>query len=659
MMENNIKRLFKLEHDIKWHDFLYYGVDRPEISDSSYDTLLSEYHTLLKDTPCFEPSVDLGIPSIKTETLTYPITEQFPIIQKLQTPEKFTQWTKENKNRIIYENKIEGVLIRLVYLEGNLFSIYMKGNNEHGIDISHRRHLIKEIPDVFSDIFFTNKIQYKEVMGIAYCKKGDLEHYVESHELNKDEVTPRSCIASLLKKSDSSDLDDLPIYFKALSVNKGLMEEIKSYITLKSILAEAGFTPPATISESFINEMLTNHVNPIDEEKEDFITGVVGKNDDLKKWVVNLKSGYIEGSKIYGYPPQIVSGKLIGMEWDLSSQGYLVGWGMVLTDDNSDHPIKARVHSPDNYFEKGIKVNTVVEISKNDTGKLSVGRILESGKGEKLVYPVTCPYCQELLVKEKKGSVRCINEGCSGQLFNKMSRMVSPKGLNITSLDKSTLNTLIDHGFLTSSPDIFKLEQKDFLSVDFTDEKSKSIMEEIVKSKKSSLAQWVYASSITRVDMARSAEIAECVNSFVGKTNEHYLDKLMESVTDLTKMFGLFGLDALPIVKYVIGNQKEIREFFSFFDFINNRVNNFNGVLVAISGTWKTYPRVTLEKELLLKGWSLENNVTEQISCLLVGEYPSPGKVAKAKELNIPIVDIRNIYEINSVCKLLNKSCKE
>lgn len=652
-MSNKVKRLLELQSQIKYHDYMYFDQDKPVISDSAYDALVMEYEALLEEHPQFDPKKHtVGFVSPDPSMETAIIVEPMLSIGKHKTKEGFQKWIAQNAPaHEIYEDKLDGMALRLIYNYGNLVCIHTRGNGDLGAVVSHRRHLLLNIPDcIKSDI----DDPVTEYTGEAHCLYADFDQWVVRHGLDPKDTDPRSSVSGLMKRSKATDRDDLPIYFKCYNANSVVRSKYDSYAQLRGHFIDAGFEPPRLFNRTKVEELLNLPGKPVEDYPVD---GIVVKNDDLRTWEIEQPAQYYTYAICYKYPTPSIRTKVTDIDWSIANDGELIGTLIYEPVDYEGTKLtRAKLDYAASYFEKGLRVGSIIDVTKSNEIIPRLVGLVDPGTGPKLAFPEHCPFCSEPVRMDDDGKTAyCVNPDCEGQLLKQLTRITEREALDIKGLGGKRIQALLDNGFLSNPYELFDLTEEDLINSGIDLATSGSIMEQIGKLDEKDISRWLFALAIPNLGIVRAIEISNLAstNGLNDGLKFHDLNDLITILTDGKFLQEMFGLDGLVIGSHIKQNEEDIRKFLSHYTFGKERGPQLTGIPVAISGAWPVLSRQLLAEGLLNAGYALSDTVTKSAKILLIGKNPSPSKLAKAEKWNIPTLNILSIYDINTIAVLI------
>ncbi|QDB70308.1 putative DNA ligase [Aeromonas phage CF8] len=634
-----------LEKQIKYHDYLYSVADKPIISDSEYDILVQRYHTLLSEHPEYKPSHTPGFVDVPEGFKVVKLVEPMISILKKKSVDDFQQWIKKNtEGGEVYEEKLDGLGLRLIYKFGGLTIAHLRGSQtQEGLDVTHRVKLVSNIPKQIDEF---KHLEYSHVDGEVFCMFKDLERYCEQWDKDYAETEPRSTVSGMMKRLKDNERDTLTMYFRAYGASTSVRALCNDYEHLRTKLEDWGFDTPQRLDGSLLQSLYKL------KERPDFgypIDGIVVKVNDLSKWNDTHMVGYYTYTACYKFPTRCLETKLKDVIWGLSTQGELVG---VVTYDPVEYDgtilQRAKFDYANEYIKAGIRIGSIIQVTKANEIIPNIVGVKEIGNGKKIEFPTKCPCCDSLLVIETPAVRRCVNDSCSGKFLKQMNRLVGPRGLDIKGLGKKGLEALVDAGYLSSPQDLFKLTRDDYLNLDVFDQNQvDSILEQISETPKLPLNNWLFASCIPNMGVVAALELAQEQGKLFSE-----LSTLMDVLKNSDILVSLFGVDGLVMSKYVKDNEAVLMHFFIHYNFSNPIQTVPDAIPVAISGGW-LIPREELRKRLAEDGYELVDSVTKSVTRLLLGKDPSPGKIAKAEKYGIRTLVLNNNVSYDNLLTML------
>jgi DNA ligase (NAD+) len=286
---------------------------------------------------------------------------------------------------------------------------------------------------------------------------------------------------------------------------------------------------------------------------------------------------------------------------------------------NADIIEKLDVRIGDTVFvEKGgeiIPKITGVDISKRPAGS------------EKLIYITRCPECDTPLVrKESEASHYCPNEnGCPPQIKGKMEHFISRKAMDIEGLGAETIELLFREGLVRNIADIYDLKKEQVLRLDRMGEKSAdNLLKGIENSRHIPFERVLYALGIRYVGDTVAKKLARAFSNIEALKNAE-MDQLLQ-VPEIGEKI------AESVIRY-FRNPDNIQ-------IINRHISNkLAGLSIVVSGVFKKFSRDEIKKVIELHGGKSVGSVSSKTNYLLAGDEAGSGKLEKAYQLNIPVIN--------------------
>ena len=638
-----INRIKELTEDLLRYCYLYYTLDKSEISDEKYDELFNELDSLEKETG-FSLS---NSPTHKVQGETLPFLTKVKHSVPMLSTDKSTNVIDVkkfigNKDTVV-SFKLDGGTVVCKYLDGKFVQALTRGSGEEGEDITHTAKMIKNLP-----LSIPCK-DYVEVRGEA------LVPWKYYEEMNKDGSLghPRNIATGGLRQLDAEEASKKNIYFYAFTLvnwkNRGI---VTKWDSLK-FLADNGFdvVPHLHISndnfESVLSIMDRNlYDNPTD--------GWVFQYNDLI-YGESLGSTGHHTRDMFALKPdrETVETTLIGVDWTLGKTGQITPTAVMRpVEINNTIVERASLHNLSIMKSLNLSINCRVKLYKANLIIPQIDSCCCQGDVP-ITIPSTCPVCGGMtqIIKDNDSEIlMCVNPLCAGKLLGKMVSAVSKKALNIEGMNEATLQFLIDKGWLKDIPDIYKLSfyRKEWITCDgFGETRVDNILKSIEKSRNIDLAHFIVALNINGIGVSASKTLAKFCDG-----NYNKFIKFCKNNTDWTNLEDFGEVTSRNLDDYISNNINKIIAFANEMVFIvpsieDKVLNNFiSGKTFCVTGKFETMTRIQLEKIITDRNGKLSGSVSKKTDWLLTNESDSgSSKSIKAKELNIQIMNEKEFLE--------------
>lgn len=660
------KRVEELRNIIEYHNYRYYVLDDPEISDAEYDRLFKELLELedkypeLRD-PASPTQKIGGKPLSKFEEFRhsipmYSLDNAFSLDELKEFCIRIEKTLKQKDIDYWVEVKLDGLAVELVYSKGRFVAGGTRGDGEIGEDITANLKTVKNLPLKLRGDFPV----YLEVRGEVVLFKKDF------YKLNNDQVAkgekvfanPRNAAAGSLRQLDPKITAKRPLRFFAYGVGK--LEDI-SFNTQEDIyfaLKEMGIpvVPEAKRCTNF--EEIENYFKEIQIKRENLpfeIDGLVIKVNNLD---FQEKLGYTARFPRFALALKFPAHQA---ETVLKDVVFQVGRTGVITPVAVLEPVniggatvsRATLHNESEIKAKGLKIYDHVIVQRaGDVIPEIVRPLVEkrTGREKDIIFPTHCPVCGSKL--ERIGSevaIRCVNLSCPARLEASLIHFVSKKGVDIEGIGKKWIPIFIENGLVKSPSDLFKLRKQDLLSLPRMGEKlAQNIINSIAKAKhKITLEKLIFALGIRHVGEQTAKILAKNYSSLeeLSKASEEELCKLRDIGPEVARSIVLFF--KLEENKKLLLELKKLGVFPIKVKEKDNEFRPLKGKIFVLTGSLKHFSREQAKKIIEDLGGRVSSSISKKTDFLVVGEKPG-SKLQKAKQFGTKIINEQEFLRLVS-----------
>ena len=549
-----IKKIEDLRKALHRHNYRYYVLDDPEISDSEYDRMMQELIGLETDYPDLSssdsPSLRVGAPPLdKFETVEHSIP-MLSLDNAFNDSDviDFDLRIKRNlgtDSDIIYtaEPKLDGVAVELVYENGRLVTASTRGDGFKGELITSNARTIPSVPMVLESKKDKNIPPRLEARGEVFIPKEAFKRLNQErlHENLPPFANPRNAAAGSLRQLDSRITAKRPleIFFYGIGVVTDFV--MQSHADTLNALQELGFRiNPYIRSKITIMEVL-DYYRDLTEERHLLpydIDGVVIKVDDIGlQQLLGATSRSPRWAIAYKFKALQETTRITSIEVQVGRTGVLTPVAhLVPVTIGGARVSRATLHNEDEIKRKDIRIGDTVLVQRAGDVIPEVVKVIASqrtGTERKFNMPQHCPVCNSSVVRaEDEAALRCINTACSAQVKERIKHFASKGAFDIDGLGDKLVEQLVDKGLLFSYVDIFRLNEDTLKNLERMGPKSaENIMDAIEKSKQITLARFIYSLGIRHAGEHVAGILATTFGS---------LEKLMgATVDDLTAVDGV------------------------------------------------------------------------------------------------------------------------
>jgi len=662
-MSTNIeKRIENLREQIREHDYKYYVLAEPSISDKEYDDLVKELERLEQENP------ELITPDSPTQRVGKdltkdfkPVTHKVPMLSLANTYNEselydFDKRVKsglpaDEKVEYVVEPKIDGASVSLHYVNHYLQTAATRGDGIVGEEITANVKTIKSVPLKLhrdkSIRFLLNDI---EVRGEIFMKIKDFQKLNKEREIEGEKLfaNPRNSTAGTLKLQDPKIVAKrkLNIFLYQLISQE---EEFESQYENLNILKKLGFN----VNKEY------KICKSIDEALK-ACRSLEGKRDSLEYEIDGavIKVNSIRQQKILGNiaksPRWAVAFKFKAKKaftiinkitWQVGRTGTVTPVAELEPVFLSGSTIsRATLHNFDEIIRKDIREGDKVIIEKGgDVIPKVVAVVLEERKqGSKpTLPPVVCPTCGTSLFKpEGEVAYYCENTECPDQIKGRIVHFASRGAMDIEGLGEALIDLFVEKGFLHTYADIYELKKRreELISVEHLGEKSvNNLLNAIEESKKQPFARVLFALGIRYVGSGTARILADHFHSIDNllKADEKEISSVYEigpSISSSIKKF--FSNDSnLKIIERLKQNGLTLSSE-------KKTTSNvfFKDKTFVLTGSLSKFSRQEASEKIISLGGKVTNSVSRNTDYVIAGESAG-SKLDKAKSLGVKILD--------------------
>jgi len=659
------KKISSLRDEIRGHDYKYYILAQPVVSDQEYDKLLKELEKLESEHP------ELITPDSPTQRVGSDLTKEFkPVEHKVPMLSLSNTYSEnelfdfdrrvkeglasEDKVEYLVELKIDGASVSINFVNEFLKTASTRGDGTIGEEITNNVRTIKSIPlKVKKDKSIPYKLNDFEVRGEIFMNINDFEN-LNKERAKKGEKTfanPRNSTAGTLKLQDPKVVAKRPLNSFLYSLISP-EDELKSQEENLLIIRKLGFkVNPHYKKCKSIEEVLKvcHEFEKLRDELEYEIDGAVIKVNSIKqqnrlgsiarapRWAVAFKFKAKQGST---FVKDII--------WQVGRTGAITPVAELEPIFLAGSTIsRATLHNFDEIQRKDIRVGDTVVIEKGGDvipKVVEVNLTKRRASSKKIKPPNRCPTCGSKLFKpEGEVAYYCENTECPDQIKGRIEHFASRGAMDIEGLGESLIDLFVEKRFLKTYEDIYKLKDRkdELISIERLGEKSvTNLLNSIEKSKEKSFDKVLFALGIRYVGAGAAKKLA---------THFETLDSLMDaSEEEITKVYEIGESISKSVKKFfndthnkkILEELKKVGLKFSFVNTKNTfvRENFFKGKNFVLTGTLSDYSREEAGEIITKFGGKVTSSVSTKTDYVLAGEKAG-SKLDKAKSFGIKILN--------------------
>ncbi len=652
-------RLRELTALIHHHDFRYYVLDDPEITDAAYDVLFRELQALEAQYP------DLRLPDSPTGRVGGAVLEKFgklthgvPMLSLANAleEEEFLEFDErvrklleqpEGKALEYYtELKFDGMSINLTYEDGVLVSAATRGDGEVGEEVTQNIRTIRSLPLRLNTKTPPQRIEIRGevVLPIAEFEKLNEEQSKKGQKLF---ANPRNAAAGSIRQLDPKIAASRPL--TAFIYGMGKVEGA-SFATLsqyQATLREWGFQVGEHCGVARGAEEVLKFYRKIEKLRPNLpfeIDGIVVKLNRLEELD---RAGFVSrsprGMIAFKYPPRQETTTVEDILVQVGRTGALTPVAVVSAVRLGGATVRrATLHNQDEIDRKDIRIGDRVRIQRAGDVIPEVVEVVKearTGKEKPYVLPTHCPICGTPAERPPGEAVtRCPNRsGCPAQVKERLRHFAMKDAMDMEGMGESTVDQLVEAGLLKRTPDFYALQPEQLLKLEgFAEKSSQKLVEAVAATKNRELWRLIFALGIRHVGERTAKLLAN-----------HYgaIEPLFDATSEQLEEIHEIGPEVAGSIREWFSDSHHRRELQDLLKFVTPQPpkrGSGQGVLagktLVLTGTFPTLSRTDATRLIEEQGGKVSGSVSKKTHYLVAGE-DAGSKLTKARELGVPILD--------------------
>lgn len=657
MEKKEIKeRIEKLKGQLEYHNYRYYVLDDPVVSDTEYDRLMTELVALEEDHPEFlspnSPTQRVGAkPLAEFETVTHTIPmlslqNAMELDEVAEFDRRIKKLLRINDVDYVMEVKIDGLAVELVYLNGEFTTGSTRGDGFTGEDITQNLRTIKSIPMRLlrdHDIPIPDRL---EVRGEVYMGKNEFKELNKERELQGDPLfaNPRNAGAGSVRQLDPRITAGRKLNIFCYAPGEILGVTLTTHYHFLDYLKKWGFrVNPLTKLCRNLDELIS-HYNYIQNMRDRIPYEIDGTVIKVNRFDYQVLLGNVSRS-----PRWAIAYKFQAHEETTIIEDIIVGVGRTgaLTPVAVLKPVmvsgvevkRATLHNEDEIVRKDILIGDTVIVSRAGDVIPEVVKVIKekrTGQERPFTMPEECPVCGEKVVRQPGEAIRrCVNINCPAQIKGSIEHFASKRAMDIDGLGEKLVEQLVDKKAINDVSDLYYLEKNDLLQLErMADKSAQNLLDAISTSKKPSFQRFIYALGIRNVGEHISGLLADKFNSIedLYTLDEDTLMAIPEIGPEVANSITSFFqddknrktisrmLDAGVVIEYKKEGRKPLL-----------------GLTFVFTGALKNMGREEARKKVESLGGKTVSSVSKKIDYVVLGEEAG-SKVDKARSLDLKII---------------------
>ena len=663
MDSSNVRReMAELSEQIRDHQYRYYVLDKPIVSDAEFDELwkklnaLEGKHPELRDP--HSPTLDVG-GGFATHFDQFDHREKMMSLDNVFSDEELDAWfERANKEGSIdswlCEVKVDGLAINLLYEKGRLVRALTRGNGTTGEDVTVNIKTISSVPQELKGDSLPSLVEVRGEVFFPLEKFNELNESLE--EAGKSVfANPRNAAAGSLRQKDPKVTASRPLAMVVHGI--GAIEgfdfdtQSQGYEAMKKwgLPTSKRFKVVKNKAEvkAFVQYYL-EHRHSVEHE----IDGVVIKvNERSQQRSLGSTSRAPKWAIAYKYPPEEVTTKLLDIRVSVGRTGRVTPFAFMEPVRVAGSTVtNATLHNIEEVQRKGVLIGDTVVLRKaGDVIPEVLGPVIEKRTGKEFAFemPDNCPECGSKLraISEGDVDIRCPNSAsCPAQLRERIFYIGSRAALDIDVLGYEATNALLSEKLITDESDIFNLTAEDLVKSEFFRKKdgalganAEKLLLALEEAKSRPLWRVLVALSIRHVGPTAAQALAKSFGSIPAIAQA--------TVEELAAVDGVGNVIAESIQEWFSEkwHQAIVKKWAAAGVTMegvasSTKPQTLSGLTLVVTGSLENFTRDGVSEAITERGGKAASSVSKKTDYVVVGDSPG-SKAARAEELGVAIID--------------------
>src|SRR5271166_5610955 len=664
------KKIEALREKIRRHEYLYYVLDQPEISDAEFDKLTR----LLKDLEAEHPElITADSPTQRVGGkpregfVKVPHSSPMLSLDNTYSEEELRDWERRvhelsGRTGVDYvcELKLDGMSLALIYEDGKLVRGVTRGDGSNGEDVTLNVRTVRSIPLLIS----AEKLK-KAGMPRNFEVRGELLMPTASFKKINEErerdglptfANPRNFTAGTVRQLDSNITAQRRLdYFPYMLLRNGRTYFDRHWKTLGALDA-AGFKVNQNRELVSSTDEVWEFIQQWEAKRDSLpyeIDGIVvkvdrtGLQDELgftgkaPRWAI-----------AYKYAARAGITRLKGVRWQVGRTGKLTPVAELDPVFIGGTTVRnATLHNADEIERLGVKIGDWVQVERGGDVIPKIASVVDDKEHprphevEDIALPLTCPVCGTKVVRtEGEVDYRCVNANCPAKLRETILHFASRGVMNIDGMGDALVTQLTERELVKNVADIYKLAKADLLSLERMGDKSaQNILDEIEASKKLPLERVIYGLGIRMVGERTAQFLAEHFGSM--EALEHASVEELQNVDEVGPRIAesIVEFFSIPANRKLIDRLGEAGLVFK--GKKKERGTKLAGKTFVLTGTFQKYTRDEAKAMIEVAGGKVTGSVSKKTDYVVAGA-DAGSKLDKAKELGVAVIDEKEMEKL-------------
>jgi len=653
-----IEKARTLREQINYHNYRYYVLDSPEISDAEYDRLFDKLVELEKKYPEVitpdSPTQRVGaapLDEFKTVRHSLPmlsLNKATSDVEFLDFHRRVLELSGASEKRVKYtvEPKFDGLAVELVYPRGTFTIGSTRGDGVVGEDVTQNLKTIKTIPLKLLGKKLPDLI---EVRGEVIMNKSDFER-LNKHREKSDEplfANPRNAAAGSVRQLDSKITSSRPLNMFAYGIGRVEGRRLSSHWDSIQLLKELGFKISQYVELCENVDQVRSYYDKLIDIRNDLPYEIDGMVIKVNEFELQERLGELSRSPRWAvawkFPPQQETTKVKNIIVSVGRTGALTPVAILEPVRVGGVEVsRATLHNEDEVKKKDVRTGDTVVIQRAGDVIPEVVKVVKAkrtGKEKRFVMPDKCPVCGSKAERPPGEAIhRCTGIACPAQIKENLAHFAWKGAMDIDGVGYKLLEQMVDKKIISDQADLYFLKKQDIMKMDrMGDKLAENILGAIDKSRNPNLNNLIYALGIRNVGYHLAGVLAKNFKS---------VDNLAkQSIEDLTQVHEIGPIVGESIYNF-FHNPKNLKVLEKLkkggvkFPTEKTTIKQtpLSGKTFVLTGGLESFGRDEAAKIIEEMGGRVTSSVSKKTDFVVVGKDPG-SKYDKALELKVKTLD--------------------
>jgi DNA ligase (NAD+) len=652
------EQIEELRKTINYHNYRYYVLDDPEISDAEYDVLMRKLEALERQHPEFispdSPTQRVGAEPLKSFSSVTHTVPMLSLANAMNEEEvrAFDDRVKRTLKTVspveyVVEPKLDGLAVEIIYENGIFIRGSTRGDGFTGEDISQNLKTIKSLPLALLSTTDRPLPSRLEVRGEVIMTIKDFERLNKKRAEEGEQLfaNPRNAAAGSVRQLDSRITAQrrLDLYCYGVGLIEGV--DIKTQWDMLHAFKSWGLKVNSFVKKCATIDSVLCACKELEAQRNSLPYEIDGAVIKVNSFALQAQLGAISKSPRWAVAFKFTPHQATTVIEDIQVQ---VGRTGALTPVAILRPVHvggvmvrhATLHNQDEIERKDIRIGDTVVIQRAGDVIPQVVKVVtekRTGNEKKFIMPLSCPICGAAIIKLKNEAIyRCSGRQCVAQLKERIKHFASKRAMDIDGLGEKLVEQIVDKGLVKNVADLYHIPKEQWAELErMADKSAQNIVDAIEKSKQAGLERLIYALGIRHVGEHTAQVLVshlKTINRIENATKEELIEipeigpEVADSIVEFfSQKINRSLIEQLRSAGVSVEPKRMIKP------------GKFSGKTFVFTGTLEHFTRNEAEKIVQAEGGNVASSVSSKTDFVVVGKDPG-SKYDKAQKLGITIL---------------------